>query len=61
MDRENPLGTILHDERKREGFKVQLEGMFPACRDPLPERLVDLLKQLSDRDLILSQSEPGSS
>ena len=51
MDRENPLGTILQDERKREGFKVQLEGMFPACRDPLPERLVDLLKQLRDSDL----------
>ena len=51
MGHENPLGAILRDERKREGFKVQLERMFPACRDPLPERLVDLLKQLRESDL----------
>jgi hypothetical protein len=51
MGHENPLGTILRDKRKREGFKIQLERMFPACCDPLPERLVDLLKQLRDGDL----------
>jgi hypothetical protein len=51
MDLRNPLGAILQDGRRREGFDAGLKRVFPTCQDPLSARLEELLQQLSDRDL----------
>jgi len=46
----NPLGAIFQDNRRRAYFENGLRDLFPACRDPLPARLEELLQQLREQD-----------
>ena len=58
-ERQNPLGAVLTDERKRGFFDTELRSQFPACHDR-SSRIDELLLQLQRSELD-QHPEPGAS
>ena len=57
-ERQNPLGAVLTDKRKREFFDGELRGLVPACHEH-SARIDELLLQLQRSELD-QDPEPGA-
>jgi len=47
LDR-NPLGAVFLEGRARSFFESGLRATFPACYDPPPSEIKELLERLRD-------------